>query len=276
MIKHSESVCLAGAAVRAARLALRQTQQEVAAALTALMAVRPADFLESIHKADYSTISHMERAQPCARYSRVHRDTAAALAEVLGVPTDELLFDEQAALAAESVVPPREQSAPAPSDAQLVGPVTTQVTAELPYISVSGRSIFYDAAGEVLSFLITEKRRVYLRGTPTRMYENRIVFEVDGDLMEPYISSGDEVIAVPVPVASWELEQNAIYVIAYAVAAAGVVTIKKIVENELASRGILTLRPYRADLAPSVVRRADIRAIYRVERIMPRCFEAHL
>ena len=102
------------------------------------------------------------------------------------------------------------------------------------------------------------------------MFTDRAIFEVDGDSMTPYLNSGDEVIACRVEESKWHLVINCIVV----VATEANITIKKVVENDLATSNTLTLLPYRPELASMTLRRVEIRAIYRVEQIMPRSFEA--
>lgn len=90
--------------------------------------------------------------------------------------------------------------------------------------------------------------------------------------MEPYLNSGDEVIAVPVPEGRWDTLLNCIAVVSYEGGhGTSYVTIKKIIENDLLNRGTLTLLPYRNELAPFAIRRSQISSLHLVEYRQPRC-----
>ena len=268
MMKHSETVFLVGSAVRTARKIRGLTQQELAHEFADFMVTNAAEYPKAIKKADYSTISHIERSKAGDRYSRVHRDTARVLADILRVTEIGTIVGEQ------SVEPPDNSlllAAPLTGNsttAQLVGILLERESIQLPYIPVSARASFVEMGGNLSYSIASETRRVYLRYSHRSLYDGRVVFEVAGDSMEPYINSGDEVIALEVPEGKWDMAQNGIFVVSYG----DVVTIKKVIGNDLMNHGTLTLRPWRDELAPYIIKRREIQSIFRVEEIMPCSF----
>jgi transcriptional regulator with XRE-family HTH domain len=280
-------VYILGKVLEATRLARGLNQSQLAALYNARAATHGDGLPNARRSLDVSAISHYENAAPGSDRARAYRDTALVLAEVLDLTVNELgvpvkIQDEERMSDQSANVP--DQSEPAPDEnknresdklnntAKLIGVQHELESINLPYISVPARAGFASMAGELSSFPLNDFRRVYLRGNPPSMYTGRVVFEVDGDSMEPYINGGDEVVACQVPEGRWEDVLNCIAVVAYG----DVVTIKKIIGNDLFTKGTLALRPYRDELAPVVVRRVDIRSIFRVEEVLPRPFKARL
>lgn len=285
-------VYLLGKVLEGARLLAGLSQGQLASLYNA-RAAEYGDELPNTRKSlDVSAISHYENAEHRSDRARAFRDTAVVLAEVLGLTVEQLTVpvkvqgegsvnDQRTNLVVQSLPASDElkntDSDKPYSNARLLGRQQELESINLPYISVPARASFVSMGGELSSFPPNDYRRVYLRGSPPAMYKGCVVFEVDGDSMEPYINSGDEVVAREVAEGRWDECQNGIYVVSYARPDGdGVLTIKKIIGNDLNNRGTLTLRPYRDELAPSVVKRVEIRSIFKVEDVMPRPFKARL
>ena len=109
---------------------------------------------------------------------------------------------------------------------------------ELPFISVKARASFIKLGGlEVQSEQFEMVRLSLLTPEEAERYTGAVVFEVDGDSMEPLMHSGQRVIAWPVPEGKWEQLHNVACMVAYE----DTVTIKAICENDLFTKNLLTL-----------------------------------
>ncbi|OUJ68975.1 helix-turn-helix domain-containing protein [Hymenobacter crusticola] len=97
-------------------------------------------------------------------------------------------------------------------------------------------------------------------------YIDAIVIEAGEDNMEPLLHAGDKVIAWPVPESEWEQVYNQVCVVAYK----DTVTIKAVRENELPTRGLLTLYAQNTTAGFLSVQRQQIKAIWRVEEFFER------
>lgn len=282
-----DMVYIIGSELANARTHKGMTQQDLAAAYEVFRQQHKAEY-PSARKMDNSELSRIESSTPGLVAglrggvpSRHKRQTAEALARLLNIDPlqiiQEIVLADSANADEMMIFVDNAPDSLGKSNVLQRGTLLTQPSVELPFISVPARASFVEMGGTFSSFPPLETRRVYLRGAPATMYDTRIVFEVDGDSMEPYINSGDEVIAVEVPEGRWDTTQNCVVVVSYVEPhGSGVVTIKKIIGNDLLNRSTLTLRPYRDELAPHTVRRNEIRAIFRVEEVMPRTFKARL
>lgn len=97
-------------------------------------------------------------------------------------------------------------------------------------------------------------------------YTGAVVFEVDGDSMEPLMHSGQRVIAWPVPEGKWEQLHNVACVVAYE----DTVTIKAIRENDLFTKNLLTLYALDARAGYLPVAQQSIRSIWRADEFFDR------
>ena len=202
--------------------------------------------------------------------SRQKRTTAVLLAHILKVDIGTFILE----ISPESLTfaPEDFNTAEPLTSLVLLGREAAQPAVELPFVPGSDRATFFGLAGTGVSYFPTETRRRYLRGAPPHMYTGRVVFAVAGDSMEPYLTDGDEVIAVPVPPAEWAALRNRVVI----VACTRQVVIEKIIENDLDATQHLTLLPYRDALAPRTLARAEIRAIWLVETLLPKAVPVRL
>ena len=276
-----DMVFVIGSALAKARAAHSLTQQQLSAAYEPFMVQHALGLpraRRSLHNAELSRIENSAPGQTVGPRnlvpSKQERQTAEALARLLDVPPAQIIQEIVLTPAVTSEKPatfvPTSSSPPVSTGAVLLGGYASQPAIELTFIPVAARALFVSLGGNLSLFPPTETRRVYLRGALPTMYTGRVVFEVDGDSMEPYINSGDEVIAMEVPQGQWEAAQNGIFVVCLG----DRMTIKKIVANDLPTLGTLTLLPFRAELAPMVVGRAEIHAMFMVEEVRPRTFRA--
>lgn len=277
-----DMIFVVGSAVARARVQRRLTQQDLAAAYKRFLEGH-LDEYPSASFLDNGRISSIEGSRPGEVVgprnlvpSRVKRQTATVLAQLLGVPTESITEELPAVVVDIANLSPIFATgttlAPNIENATLVGTLATLPSVELPFISAAARASFAELGATVPFRLTHECRRVYLRGQPATMYEGRVVFEVANDSMEPYLNAGDEVVAVPVPEGRWDTLLNCIAVVSYEGShGASYVTIKKIIQNDLMNRGTLTLLPYRNELAAFVIHRSQISSLHVVEYRQPRC-----
>jgi repressor LexA len=91
-------------------------------------------------------------------------------------------------------------------------------------------------------------------------YKDALVFDVEGDSMEPSLRDGQQVIAWPIPEGKWEYLHNCICVVDYD----DLVTVKAIFKNELNNRDGLTLHATGGRGGEFTVERNNIHSIWEV------------
>jgi repressor LexA len=91
-------------------------------------------------------------------------------------------------------------------------------------------------------------------------YHDALVFDIEGDSMEPSLRDGQQVIAWPIPDGKWEYLHNCICVVNYD----ELVTVKAIFKNELNNRDGLTLHATGGRGGEFTVERKDIHSIWEV------------
>lgn len=91
-------------------------------------------------------------------------------------------------------------------------------------------------------------------------YRDALVFDIEGDSMEPSLRDGQQVIAWPIPEGKWEYLHNCICVVDYD----DLVTVKAIFKNELNNRDGLTLHATGGRGGEFTVERKDIHSIWEV------------
>jgi hypothetical protein len=91
-------------------------------------------------------------------------------------------------------------------------------------------------------------------------YKDALVFDIEGDSMEPNLRDGQQVIAWPVPESKWEYLHNTACVVAYSEE----VTVKAILKNDLNNKDGLTLHATGGPGGSFTVERKDIHSIWEV------------
>lgn len=97
-------------------------------------------------------------------------------------------------------------------------------------------------------------------GRTEQDYKDAVVFDVDGDSMEPSLRDGQAVIAWEIPEAKWEYLHNTICVVSYQEE----VTVKAIRKNDLNNRDGLTLHATGGAGGEFTVERKDLNSIWEV------------
>jgi len=141
------------------------------------------------------------------------------------------------------------------------------VAIDLPFIPLSSRNALTEGHKAVAGFDSLDRILLYISNeAQITDYENAVVLEVGEDNMEPLLHSGDKVIAWPVPESEWEQVYNKVCVVAYKEE----VTIKAVRENELPTKGLLTLYAQNTTAGFLSVQRQQIKALWKVEEFFER------
>ncbi|GAB3730704.1 hypothetical protein GCM10027594_12690 [Hymenobacter agri] len=148
------------------------------------------------------------------------------------------------------------------NNVQAVGLLSDIPVIELGRVSFKARASFNYA--QLQRFMSSELfDKVLFRLPPGRTaedYQDALVFDIEGDSMEPSLRDGQQVIAWPVPEGKWEYLHNTICVIDYD----DTVTVKAIFKNELFDRDGLTLHATGGAGGSFTVARKDIHSIWEV------------
>lgn len=131
----------------------------------------------------------------------------------------------------------------------------------LQHVSFKARASFVELGGaDTGSGLFDTLLHRLPPGKTEADYADAIVFDIEGDSMEPTMHSGQQVIAWPIPESKWEHLHNTACVVAYD----DTVTVKAILENDLFTYNRLTLRATGGGGGSFVVARAAIHSIWEV------------
>jgi transcriptional regulator with XRE-family HTH domain len=196
-----------------------------------------------------SAISQFEKGESKASVS-----TLVKIAEALGVGINELTGES------------------APNDVQVAGRLVDMPSVELPHASFKTWASFVELSGSDVGSgkgLNGELPTLLFRLPPGRTaqdYKDALVFDIEGDSMEPNLYSGQQVIAWYVPESKWEYLHNTACIVSYD----DTVTVKAIVENELFASNRLTLRATGGLRGSFAVPRASINSIWEVREFYSR------
>ena len=133
-------------------------------------------------------------------------------------------------------------------------------TIELPYVPSACRATF---AETYTNQNIMETFTIFAE--PGERYDKDIVFEVNGDSMEPYYYDKMKVRARLVDISEWEYINSGVFIVAYR----NNLVIKRIKSNELFSAGYLTLHSDNTQLGGSqMIPKKELQRIWKVMRIV--------
>ncbi|MBO2010897.1 S24 family peptidase [Hymenobacter negativus] len=151
---------------------------------------------------------------------------------------------------------------PDQNNVQAVGLLSEIPVIELGRVSFRARASFNYA--QLQRFMNSELfDKVLFRLPPGRTaedYQDALVFDIEGDSMEPSLRDGQQVIAWPVPEGKWEYLHNTICVVDYD----DTVTVKAIFANALFNTDGLTLHATGGAGGSFTVARKDIHSIWEV------------
>jgi repressor LexA len=205
-----------------------------------------------------STLGLIERGKTTSP----NADLLASLASKLAINPSWLLTGEGQMV--QSDVSDQKVSAypPDQSNAHAVGLLSEIPVIELRRVSFKARASFNYA--QLQRFKDSDIfDTVLFRLPPGRTaedYADALVFDIEGDSMEPSLRDGQQVIAWPVSEGKWEHLHNTICVVDYD----ETVTVKAILKNELFDRDGLTLHATGGAGGSFTVARKDIHSIWEV------------
>lgn len=150
----------------------------------------------------------------------------------------------------------------APSDAHAYALLSDIPVIHLTRVSFKARASFVELGGATTdSDLFGHVLHRLPPGKTEADYADAIVFDIEGDSMEPSLKSGNQVIAWPVPESRWEYLHNATCVVSYD----DTVTVKRITDNDLFNNNRLVLRATGGSGGSFAVAREHIHSIWEVK-----------
>lgn len=134
---------------------------------------------------------------------------------------------------------------------------------KIPLLEINARAGFVDNLDNYTEYVDN-----YISIEPERYekYENALAFAIDGDSMEPELRRGDVVLSFLQEKSEWEYLNPGIYAIVYR----NSFTIKRIKRNTLQSLGMVELLADNEIFGSLTVKAEDIRAIWKVSRLIKR------
>lgn len=134
---------------------------------------------------------------------------------------------------------------------------------KVPLLSISARAGFVENLDNYTEY-VTE--HTYVLPAPGEKYENALAIRIDGDSMEPRLERGDVVLAFVQESSEWEYLNPGIYAMVYR----NSFVIKRIKKNTLQQLGQIELHSDNEMHGTISVRREDIRAVWKVTRLVER------
>ncbi|MGI4871284.1 MAG: hypothetical protein ACRYFX_08910 [Janthinobacterium lividum] len=172
--------------------------------------------------------------------------------------------------ATEDINPQKVSAHIAPNDAHAVGLFTDMPAVELPHATFKTWASFVELGGADVGNGGTGDLPTLMHRLPpgrtAEDYKDAIVFDIEGDSMEPTMQSGHQVIAWFIPEGKWEHLHNTACVVAYD----DTVTVKAILDNDLFINNRLTLRATRQGGGSFTVGRSSINSIWEVREFYGR------
>lgn len=189
-------------------------------------------------------------------------DMLAGLTRVLGINPDWLLNDEGPMIRFGPGHQNISSYPPGLNNVHAVAPLSAIPVVELGRVSFSARASFNYA--QLQRFMNSDLfDKVLHRLPPGRTaedYKEALVFDIEGDSMEPSLRDGQQVIAWPVPESKWEHLHNTICVVDFDDS----VTVKAIFKNDLFTTDGLVLHATGGPGGEFTVARNLIHSIWEV------------
>lgn len=133
---------------------------------------------------------------------------------------------------------------------------------ELPFVPIKFYASFVENITEGLQPHGLETYRV--RKPVERMPKQPVVIEISGNSMSPQLVNGAKVMAVEIDSTDWEYQSGGVYAVIYR----DYFVVKRIKENELLTRKILTLHSDHPNGGTVTVSLGDLRGIWKVVSIV--------
>lgn len=132
---------------------------------------------------------------------------------------------------------------------------------DLPFVQVSLRGSFTES---IIQGTVPDIETIRVMYVPPKLFKKGVVFEVDGDSMEPNYVPGARVLALPVDPSSWEYLNSGVYAVCFG----NSFVIKRVKDNTIMTDGKLVLHSDNPAGGSMPVRVSDIRAIWKIEQIV--------
>jgi repressor LexA len=205
-----------------------------------------------------STLGLIERGKTTSP----NADLLASLASKLAINPSWLLTGEGQMVQSDAAAQKVSAYPPGQSNAHAVGMLSEIPVIELGRVSFKARASFNYA--QLQRFKDSDIFDTVLHRLPpgktAEDYQDALVFDIEGDSMEPSLRDGQQVIAWPISEGKWEHLHNTICVVDYD----ETVTVKAILKNELFDRDGLTLHATGGAGGSFTVARKDIHSIWEV------------
>lgn len=133
---------------------------------------------------------------------------------------------------------------------------------ELPFVPIKFYASFIENITEGVQPHAMETYRV--RKPVERMPRQPVVIEISGNSMSPQLVNGAKVMAVEVDSTDWEYQSGGVYAVIYR----DYFVVKRIKENELLTRKVLTLHSDHPNGGTVTVALGDLRGIWKVVSIV--------
>ncbi|MBD0260704.1 MAG: LexA family transcriptional regulator [Cytophagales bacterium] len=133
---------------------------------------------------------------------------------------------------------------------------------DYPFVPIRFQATFVEGYSATCRLDNMETYRVY--SADGRTYKNAAVFEVEGNSMWPQIRHGARVLAVCVDKGDWCYQSGGVYAVMYK----DYFVIKRIKDNELLTRKLLTLHSDNPEGGSMPVPLEEIRGIWKVVKVV--------
>lgn len=134
---------------------------------------------------------------------------------------------------------------------------------KIPLLEINARAGFVDNLDNYTEYI---DNTISIEPERYEKYEQALAFAIDGDSMEPELRRGDVVLSFRQDKSEWEYLNPGIYAIVYR----NTFTIKRIKKNTLQTLGVVELLADNEIFGSVTVRHEDIRAIWKVSRLIKR------
>lgn len=146
-------------------------------------------------------------------------------------------------------------------NASSFGQAIVQEYADLPFVKVSMRASFTES---IIAQTVPEVDTIRVMYVHPKIFSKGVVFEVDGDSMEPNYVPGARVLALPVDPSNWQYINSGVYAICFGSS----FVIKRVRDNHILTDGHLTLHSDNPSGGSLSVRMADIQSVWKIEQIV--------
>ena len=147
------------------------------------------------------------------------------------------------------------------SNIKSVQPFIQETIVSVPFVSARATATFIESCCEEADIL--ETMPVFGITEEELKKYRYIVFEISGNSMEPTIMDKSYVLAKPVDIGNWEYAAG-VHIVVYS----DLMVVKRIKNNDLLHKDMLTLCSDNPGAGEQTVRKSDIRGMWKVLRVI--------